>query len=365
MQARSATSVKTYSIGFDDVAYNEADHAAKVAAHLGTDHTELYVSEADALDVVPSLPDIFDEPFADISQIPTYLVAKLARQRVTVSLSGDGGDELFGGYNRYVFVANFWQQLSAIPRPLRRLVASGIAAPSPAAWDAAFRLMAPILSHKLRPALPGLKMQKVASVLSSASLYELQSRMVAQWSHPESVMAPGHQAAAFSTLPPPSQVPDIPAVAQQMAWDTSTYLVDDILTKLDRATMRVALEARVPLLDHRLVEFAWQIPVGMKFRDGSGKYILKRLLERYVPRHLFERPKMGFGIPVDSWLRGPLRDWASVYLLPDGQNVDDYLDRSVIAATWKEHLSGRVDRGGALWTVLMFDIWLQKARQWV
>jgi asparagine synthase (glutamine-hydrolysing) len=364
MQARSTTSVKTFSIGFDDVAYNEANYASEVAAHLGTDHTELYVSEADALAVVPSLPDIYDEPFADISQIPTYLVAKLARQRVTVSLSGDGGDELFGGYNRYMFVSNFWRQLNMVPRPLRRVAASGIKVPSPAAWDTAFHLFGPMLPQKLRPSLPGQKMQKLASVLSSASLHELQSTLISQWPHPEIVLASEHQPTECSKLPAPS-VLHVPAAAQQMAWDMSTYLVDDILTKVDRATMSVGLEARVPLLDHRLVEFAWQIPMNMKFRNGSGKHILKRLLERYVPRHLFERPKMGFGVPVDSWLRGPLKEWASTYLLA-GEGADNgYLDRAVIAATWKEHLSGRVDRGGPLWTVLMFDIWLQTARQWV
>jgi asparagine synthase (glutamine-hydrolysing) len=208
-------------------------------------------------------------------------------------------------------------------------------------------------------------MQKVASVLSAVSLHELHCRLIAQWPHPEIVMSSAHQAAACSGLPPSSQLPNIPPAAQQMAWDTSTYLVDDILTKVDRATMRVGLEARVPLLDHRMVEFAWEIPMAMKFKDGSGKYILKRLLERYVPRNLFERPKMGFGIPVDSWLRGPLREWASSYLSATRSPDNDYLDRDVIAATWKEHLSGRVDRGGPLWTVLMFDIWLQKARQWV
>jgi asparagine synthase (glutamine-hydrolysing) len=365
MQARSTKSVKTFSIGFEDAAYNEANHAADVARHLGTEHTELYVSEADALAVVPSLPDIYDEPFADISQIPTYLVARLARQRVTVSLSGDGGDELFGGYNRYLFVSKFWNQLSAIPRPVRRLVGRAIAAPSSAAWDSAFRMLGLVMPQRLRPALPGQKMRKVASVLSSSSLHEFQSRIIAQWPHPEIILAPGHQADPDSRLPAPPQIRDIPMTAQQMAWDTSTYLVDDILTKVDRATMHVGLEARVPLLDHRLVEFAWEIPLSMKFKDGSGKYILKRLLERYVPGTLFDRPKMGFGVPVDSWLRGPLREWASTYLSANGERNNDYLDRGVIAATWKEHLSGKVDRGGQLWTVLMFDIWLQKARGWV
>ncbi|NEW91512.1 asparagine synthase (glutamine-hydrolyzing) [Rhodopseudomonas sp. BR0M22] len=365
MQAGSSQPVKTFSIGFEDPAYNEAKHAAEVAAHLKTDHTELYVSEQDALAVIPSLPDIYDEPFADISQIPTYLVAKLARERVTVSLSGDGGDELFGGYNRYTFVSNYWDKLNRIPRPLRSLAAAGINAASPATWDSAFRLFGPALPQRLRPALPGQKMQKIASVLAAPTLYDLQSRLISQWPHPEAVLASGAGSVAEALLPPPVEVDGIPSAAQQMAWDTSTYLVDDILTKVDRATMRVGLEARVPLLDHRLVEFAWEIPLSMKFRDGSGKYVLKRLLERYVPRQLFERPKMGFGIPVDSWLRGPLKSWASNYLSHSDHPVHDLFDRAAIDATWREHLGGRIDRGGQLWTVLMFDSWLQRARQWV
>ncbi|ABD06258.1 Asparagine synthase, glutamine-hydrolyzing [Rhodopseudomonas palustris HaA2] len=364
MQARSSSAVKTFSIGFDSAAYNEAGYAAEVAAHLGTDHTELYITEADALAVVPSLPDIYDEPFADISQIPTFLVAELARQKVTVSLSGDGGDELFGGYNRYMFVSNYWSRLSKIPLPLRRVAASAIAAPSSAGWDRIFDLLGPMLPGNARPALPGQKMQKIGSVLSAASLSELQGRLIAQWPHPEAVMAQGFGAGSALMLPPASQVPDLPAAAQQMAWDTSSYLVDDILTKVDRATMRVGLEARVPLLDHRLVEFAWEIPLDMKFRDGSGKHILKRLLGRYVPRAMFDRPKMGFGVPVDDWLRGPLREWAASYLAA-ARHGDDYLDRGVIAATWKEHLNGKINRGGQLWTILMFDIWHQRIRQWV
>jgi asparagine synthase (glutamine-hydrolysing) len=365
MQAGSNQPVKTFSIGFDDPAYNEAAHAAAVAAHLKTDHTELYVSEQDALAVIPSLPDIYDEPFADTSQIPTYLVAKLARQRVTVSLSGDGGDELFGGYNRYTFVSNYWDRLNRIPRPLRSIAAAGINAASPATWDAGFRLFGPALPQRLRPALPGQKMQKIASVLASRTLYDLQSRLISQWPNPEAVLASGASDVAEALLSPPVEVAGIPSAAQQMAWDTSTYLVDDILTKVDRATMRVGLEARVPLLDHRLVEFAWEIPLSMKFRGGSGKYILKRLLERYVPRKLFERPKMGFGIPVDSWLRGPLRGWATTYLSHSDAPMHDLFDRAAIDATWRQHLSGRINCGGQLWTVLMFECWLQRARQWV
>lgn len=364
MQSRSTNAVKTFSIGFEDAAYNEAPHAAEVARHLGTDHTELYVSEADALAVVPMLPDIYDEPFADISQLPTFLVSQLARKQVTVSLSGDGGDELFGGYNRYQFVSNYWQQLSKVPSILRRGAALGISALSAQTWDSVFGALGPVLPQRLNPALPGQKMHKVASVLASSSLYELQQRLVSQWSEPDLVMPAQSRASRASLLPPMAEVAGAPAPAQQMAWDTSSYLVDDILTKVDRATMRVGLEARVPLLDHRLVEFAWEIPLSMKFRDGTGKYILKQLLARYVPKELFDRPKMGFGIPVDSWLRGPLRDWASSYLASD-KAPNTYLDRAVISATWNEHLGGKVNRGGQLWTVLMFDIWLQKARTWV
>jgi len=358
MQSQSSTPVRTFSIGFDDPAYNEAPHAAEVARHLGTAHEEFYVSESDARDVIPSLPDIYDEPFADISQIPTYLVSKLARQQVTVSLSGDGGDELFGGYNRYSFVSNYWSRLSRVPMPLRKTAAMALAALSPASWDFAFNSAASILPRRLRVALPGQKMHKIASVLSAASLYELQSRLVSQWANPEALVlgAPGGDA------PQASVISNISSAAQQMAWDMQAYLVDDILAKVDRATMSVGLEARVPLLDHRIVELAWEIPTSMNFRNGSGKWMLKRLLERYIPRELIDRPKMGFGVPVDAWLRGALKGWADDLLA----NVDaTYLDRATLRDTWQQHLGGRVDRGGPLWCVLMFESWLARTKSWV
>ncbi|OAF18841.1 asparagine synthase (glutamine-hydrolyzing) [Bradyrhizobium neotropicale] len=361
MQAVGGAATNTFSIGFDDPSYNEAKHAAEVAKHLQTDHTELYVSDADAMAVIPSLPDIYDEPFADISQIPSYLVSKLARQQVTVALSGDGGDELFGGYNRYLFVSDYWKRLTRIPHALRRMAASGLSSASPASWDAAFRALSCVLPPHLQPALPGQKIHKVASVLASSTLYELQSRLVSQWANPETVLL-SSDGVALARPAPPALAPDVPATAEQMAWDMSTYLVDDILTKVDRASMRVGLEARVPLLDHRLVEFAWEIPISMKFRNHTGKYILRRLLERYVPRELFERPKMGFGIPIDSWLRGPLKSWASDWLSSGG---DEFFDRKAIGDNWLQHQIGRVNRGGQLWTVLMFDLWLERARQWV
>ncbi|PIT04874.1 hypothetical protein TSA1_32105 [Bradyrhizobium nitroreducens] len=361
MQAVGGTATKTFSIGFHDPSYNEAKHAADVAKHLQTDHTELYVSDADAMAVIPSLPDIYDEPFADISQIPTFLVSKLARQQVTVALSGDGGDELFGGYNRYLFVSDYWKRLTRIPHTLRRMAASGLSSASPASWDAAFRALSYVLPPHLQPALPGQKIHKVASVLASSTLHELQSRLVSQWANPETVLV-SSDGVALARPAPLALAPDLPATAEQMAWDTSTYLVDDILTKVDRASMRVGLEARVPLLDHRMVEFAWEIPISLKFRNHSGKYILRRLLERYVPRELFERPKMGFGIPIDSWLRGPLKGWALDWL---SSGNDEFFDRQAIGDNWQQHQIGRVNRGGQLWTVLMFDLWLERARRWV
>lgn len=363
MQAVSGGITKTFSIGFHDPTYNEAQHAAHVAAHLRTDHTELYVSDADAMSVIPSLPDIYDEPFADISQIPTFLVSKLARQQVTVALSGDGGDELFGGYNRYLFVSDYWKRLSRVPHPLRRAAASGLAAASPASWDAAFRALSYVLPSHLQPALPGQKIHKVASVLAASTLHELQSRLVSQWANPETVLLSSNRIAR-ARPEPLALVAGVPPTAEQMAWDMSTYLVDDILTKVDRASMRVGLEARVPLLDHRLVEFAWEIPVSLKFKNHSGKYILRRLLERYVPRDLFERPKMGFGIPIDNWLRGPLKGWASDWLSSRAVS-DEFFDRKAIGANWQQHQIGRLNRGGQLWTVLMFDLWLERARRWV
>ncbi|MET4419031.1 asparagine synthase (glutamine-hydrolyzing) [Bradyrhizobium sp. JR18.2] len=363
MQAVGGGATKTFSIGFHDPKYNEAQHAARVAAHLQTEHTEFYVSEADAMGVIPLLPDIYDEPFADLSQIPTFLVAKLAGQQVTVALSGDGGDELFGGYNRYLFVSNYWSRLVRVPHSLRRMAAFGLAAPSPSSWDIAFRALNWVLPRHLQPALPGQKIHKAASVLASSTLHELQAKLTSQWENPEAILLPVGTIER-ATREPLTLSEDLSPTAAQMAWDTSTYLVDDVLTKIDRATMRVGVEARVPLLDHRLVEFAWEIPVSFKFREYSGKYILRRLLERYVPRHLYERPKMGFGVPIDRWLRGPLNDWASDWLSSD-KGSDDYIDRKAIAELWQQQQTGGVDRGGQLWTVLMFDLWLERARKWV
>jgi len=359
MQAQSARPVKTFSIGFNEVGYNEAVHAAAVAKHLRTEHTELYVTDADARAVIPQLADMYDEPFADASQIPTFLVSKLAREHVTVALSGDGGDELFAGYNRYVFVAKFWQRLQYMPAPIRKIFAQLLAAPSSDTWDKFFRTIGSSLP------MAGQKMHKIAAILPASSLLALHSRLVAQWAVPENALRPAFQHRAVLWETSLASEADLPAPARQMLWDAQTYMVDDILTKLDRASMRVGLEARVPLLDHHVVELAWRIPLSMKLRDGESKWLLKQLLHRYVPKELVERPKMGFSVPIDAWLRGPLREWAEQYLSAARLQSEGFFNAGAVRQTWEQHLNGSINRGGMLWTVLMFQLWWERARAWV
>ncbi len=365
MQAQSQQSVQTFSIGFHDASYNEAVHAKKVAEHLGTHHTELYVTDEDACAVIPSLPDIYDEPFADVSQIPTYLVSKLARKHVTVALSGDGGDELFAGYNRYIFVSNFWKKLQRIPPRLRYILASIITQPSPGSWDKFFQVLQKVMPSSMLPALPGQKMYKIASILPAQSLLELHIRLVSQWISPQLAVSENwfvHKDLWASEL---SEKLNLSSSMQQTVWDAQTYMVDDILTKVDRASMTVGLEARVPLLDHDVIEFAWRVPQNMKLRNGSGKWILKQLLYKYVPKDLIERPKMGFGVPIDNWLRQSLKDWAGDCLSHQTLKEQGYLNPDVIQNTWKQHLSGKHNSGGPLWTVLMFQHWLNRIKTWL
>ena len=365
MQAQSPRPVKTFSIGFHASDYNEAPHAAAVAAHLGTEHHELYITDADARAVIPSLPDIYDEPFADASQIPTYLVAKLARSEVTVALSGDGGDELFAGYNRYLFVAEFWQQLQHFPMGIRKAAAWALAQPGTQAWDALFHALAPLLPKRFTPAMPGEKMHKTARILSSATLRDLHGRLISQWLRPEQALSSHYNHAAPLPEPLLTQADDLPPLVQQMLWDTQTYMVDDILTKVDRASMHVGLEARVPLLDHHVVELASRISLSMKLRGGVGKWALRQVLYRYVPEALIERPKMGFAVPLDDWLRGPLRDWAETYLAADRLSGEGYFDTAVIRQTWLAHCRGNANHGHKLWAVLMFQLWLERTRSWI
>jgi asparagine synthase (glutamine-hydrolysing) len=351
MQANSATPVKSFSIGFHEADYNEATQAKAVASHLGTDHTELYVTAEEAQGVVPRLPQIYDEPFADVSQIPTFLVSEMTRKHVTVALSGDGGDELFAGYNRYGQGLRVARALRVLPRPVATCLSRALGSISPSAWD---RLSGAVPAG-MRPRLPGEKLQKLSAVLD-AEPDDYYRTLIASWSKAWSLVEGARR---------PEQAPFSDAVrarfADELSWmqyaDGVTYLPDDILTKVDRASMAVSLEARVPLLDHRVAAFAWQLPEELKVRGGQGKWLLRQLLYKYVPRTLVERPKMGFGVPIDAWLRGPLKAWAGDLLDPHAMSRAGLLDPAPIQEKWAEHQSGRRNWQHFLWNVLMFEAW--------
>lgn len=359
MQSQSIQRVKTFSIGFSEAGYDEAIYAKAVAKHLGTDHQELYVSSQQALSVIPSLSSFYDEPFADSSQIPTYLVSEMARQQVTVALSGDGGDELFAGYNRHLITAGTWSWLHRWPKQARTVLAAGILKIPPAAWDQ----ITSKTSFSNRWAGLGYKLHKGASVLGASSVSELYLGLVSQWNDPQDVVLGATEPATllFGNRPSLTGLDD---VEQMMALDMLTYLPDDILTKVDRAAMAVGLETRVPFLDHRLVEFAWSLPMGLKLQKEGGSYTtkwaLRQVLYRYVPKELIERPKMGFGIPLGHWLRGPLRDWAESLLDRQRLMCEGYFDPDPIRKRWEEHLSGKRNWEQSLWCVLMFQAWLSE-----
>lgn len=357
MQAQSARPVKTFTIGFREAAYDEAAHAAEVARHLGTEHTSLVVTPEEARAVIPRLPAMFDEPFADSSQIPTFLVSQLARQDVTVSLSGDGGDELFGGYNRYFWGDRIWSKVGRVPAPARAAGTRALTALSPAAWDRQFERLGPLLPSGFRQRTPGDKLHKLANVLAVENSEELYLRLVSQWDRPDDVVIGGRERpTAITDRSRWAALPEFPS--RMMFLDLISYLPDDILTKVDRASMATSLEARVPLLDHRVVAFAASVPLSMKVRNGEGKWLLRQVLYRYVPRELVERPKMGFGVPIDAWLRGPLRAWADDLLDERRLRAEGYFNPAPIRQKWQEHLSGARNWQNQLWTVLQFQAWL-------
>lgn len=347
MQQTASTRVRTFTIGFWDARYNEAEYAKAVARHLGTEHIELYVTPEDALAVIPRLPSLFSEPFADASQIPTFLVSALARKSVTVSLSGDGGDELFAGYTRYRVAAHLWGQVSAIPIPLRRLGSRLLGALPLSLFD---HLEGHLPYAQLRDKVP-----KAMRLLQSKNLSQLHRFLTSQWEDPARVVLGGHEGGLMNVdLQGFGQLED---VERMMAHDLTSYLPDDILVKVDRAAMGVSLETRVPFLDHRVVEFAWSLPLAYKLRAGVTKWPLRRLLNRYVPTPLMERPKMGFAVPIDAWLRGPLRDWAETLLSESRLRADGFFDPRPIRTHWAEHLSGRRNWQSQLWGILMFQAW--------
>lgn len=360
MQVQSSRPVKTFCVGFDEGEYNEAVFARQVAKHLGTDHTETILTPQDALDRVPRLASVFDEPFADSSQLPTLMVSEVARKHVTVALSGDGGDEIFCGYNRYSLGRDMWRRFQRLPYPARKSLARIIRSVSPGVWDAILMPLRSVLPGPLRVNTPGDRMRKFASVLEIESAGAFYQRLVSHWTSPSEVVLGGSE-------PPPPQFPpnlDLRGFTEEMMLlDTLTYLPDDILTKVDRASMSVSLETRAPLLDHRLFEFASRMPLDYKLRGGKTKWALRQILYRYVPSQLVERPKVGFGVPIDSWLRGPLRGWAENLLSEERLKNDGYFDAAPIRKLWTEHLSGRHRWHYHLWDILMFQAWLDEQKR--
>lgn len=358
MQAQSSRPIKTFTIGFSETGYNEAEFAKLVAGHLGTEHTELYVSSQDALNVIPKLPNLYCEPFADSSQIPTFLVSSLARHHVTVSLSGDGGDELFCGYNRYLFADKFWKGLRMTPASVRELVGKSIKSLPAAGWNKTFELLNRITPRKFNGISWGDKLQKGAGVIASKDLTNLYQGLVSNWQDPSTVViGDGEHDRIFST--DVQLLSDVGDIQKMMAIDTISYLPDDILVKVDRAAMGVSLETRVPFLDHHIFEFASKIPLAMKLKNGVGKLILRDILYRYVPKDLIERPKMGFGVPVADWLRGPLKEWAEELLGESRLRSQGFFYPEVVRQMWSEHLMGAHNWQSQLWAVLMFQAWLE------
>lgn len=351
-QKHATTPVRTFSMGFAEAGFNEADYAKAVAAHFGTEHNERYVTVAETRDVIPLLPQMYDEPFADSSQIPTHLVSKFAREQVTVALSGDGGDEMFGGYNRYLSAAKIWGLLSRLPAPVRGGIGRSLSALPPSAWN---RLATALPGE--RPSHFGGKVQKGFRTMASANdLADVFTSFLDEWSgEPSPVIGadPGIGSSGYD-LDIGAPAPD---ATRMMYCDAVTYLPDDILCKVDRASMAVSLETRVPFLDHRVAALAARIPVAMNIDGGTGKQMLRKLLYRVAPRALFERPKAGFGVPVGAWLRGPLRDWAEDLLDARRMEEDGYFDTARVRRRWAEHLSGTQEATPALWAILMFQAW--------
>jgi asparagine synthase (glutamine-hydrolysing) len=356
MQHHASRPVRTYTIGFTDEDYDESRHAEPIARHLGTDHTTHVLTPRESQSVVPQLAEMFDEPFADISQIPTYLVSRLARRDVTVALSGDGGDEVFGGYNRYVWGDRLFRRLTGMPRPARRLVGRGLRSVPPRRWDRAFSAVSGVLPAHLRYRLPGEKLHKIGALMATDTPAEFYRSLVSAWREPDAVAESFEE--STGTFEHVMDAPSPPhLIDRMMLVDLLTYLPDNNLAKVDRASMAVSLEVRVPILDHRVVEWALRLPLRMKIRGGATKWVLRQVLYRHVPKPLVERQKMGFDVPIGTWLRGPLREWAADLLHRDALETDGLLRATEVRRVWREHLAGRANHGRGLWVVLMLQAW--------
>jgi asparagine synthase (glutamine-hydrolysing) len=358
MQSQSNSPVKTFTIGFYESGYNEAEQAKTVAKYLGTDHTELYITPREAIDVISKLPLLYDEPFSDSSQIPTFLVAKLAKEQVTVSLSGDGADELFGGYNRYIWVKSIWDKIWWMPQSIRKNIATVLKALPLSGWESCLASLSPIISKKFMLRTIDDKIHKLAGIMDKNSPDAIYRGLVSHWESDDNIFSAHNP--LQTALTDKSQWANLDDFTQRMMYfDMITYLPDDILVKVDRACLGMSLESRVPFLDHRVVEFAWQLPMSMKIRHGEGKWLLRQVLYQYVPQKLVDRPKTGFGIPIDSWLRGPLRNWAEDLLSESRLKSQGFLNVIPIRKKWEEHLSGKYNWQYQLWDVLMFQAWLE------
>ncbi len=356
MQSQSERPVKTYSIGFHEKQYDESGYARDVAKHLGTEHTELFMSAKDVLNAVPRMPSMYDEPFADSSQLPTSLVMGLARQHVTVALSGDGGDELFGGYNRYLMAPKVWKLMRMLPTPLRGSLGKALQSVSVEHWDKLAKPFASLIKQNMI----GNKVHNLSNRLINVKTFDdLIVSLTSEWNEHASVVTNALHTDSF--INQPSLWPDIRDQASRIMFvDSMTYMPDDILVKVDRAAMAVSLETRAPFLDHRVAELAWRLPIAMKIHNGNGKHVLRQVLYKYVPPHLIDRPKMGFAIPLDKWLREDLRDWAEALLAPEHLKQQGYFDVAMVRDAWQAHQSGRKNYGYRLWSVLMFQAWLQE-----
>jgi asparagine synthase (glutamine-hydrolysing) len=357
-QQESSENVRTYTIGFTEKEYDESVYAEKIARHLGTDHLTMHVTPNDALQVVPDLASIYDEPFSDSSQIPSYLVSKLAREHVTVCLSGDGGDELFAGYNRYIWTQSLWSKFSVAPDSVRQLIGKLLAVPSPAFWDSIYKGATRFKPEDFeRQKMMGLKLQKLAGLMQQKDIYKAYDYLMSYWSDPENLMAPGLRGNLQESKVSYSDATEF--IDEAMYLDQIGYLPGDNLVKVDRASMAVSLETRLPLLSHEVVDFAWRIPAAMKVKDNVTKWVLREVLYNYVPQEMIDRPKMGFSVPVGKWLRGELREWAEDLLGTLDTKAVGMLQKQPIKKAWREHISGKFDHSHRLWTVLMFLSWLE------
>ena len=352
MQSQSRYPVKTFTIGFDETGYSEAQYAKKIAKHLGTNHSELYISAKTAMEVIPNLPLIYDEPFSDSSQIPTFLVSQFAKKQVKVALSGDGGDELFCGYNRYIMYQKFLTAFNLMPSNLRKSLAFVIQSISPKNLNNISKFFPGIRQYSAF----GDKMHKFANILKVKSLDEIYNVLTSHWLNPNEVVINSKEPGTLLTEFKP-ELRGLNSEQQMMVLDLITYLPNDILVKIDRAAMASSLETRAPFLNHKLLEYVWKIPQSLKLRNGHGKWILKKILNQYVPKNLTERPKMGFGIPIDIWLRGPLRDWAENLLNEKKLQKEGFFNPRLVRDKWSEHLSGNRNLHTNLWDILMFQAW--------